>query len=103
MKDNIPAEDKDALEKAIEDAISWLDANQTAVKEEYEENQNSLEGVAMTIILKMVGGEGSMPGGMPGGMSVAGCMPDMGGMGGSGGVSTPADDPSSGITIEEID
>ena len=33
VKDKIPAEDKDALEKAIEDAISWLDANQTAENE----------------------------------------------------------------------
>ena len=30
VKDKIPAEYNDASEKAIEDAISWLDANQTA-------------------------------------------------------------------------
>ena len=61
VKDKIPAEDKDALEKSIEDAISWMDANQTAEKEEYEEKQNALEGVAMTILQKMAGGEGGMP------------------------------------------
>ena len=33
VKDEIPAEDKDSLEKSIEDATSWLDENQTAEKE----------------------------------------------------------------------
>ena len=56
VKDKIPAEDKDDLEKSIEDAISWLDVNQTAEKEDYEEKQKVLEGVAMPIIQKMVGG-----------------------------------------------
>ena len=32
-----------------------------------------------------------MPGGIPGGMPVAGGMPDMDGMGGSGGGAPPAD------------
>ena len=57
VKDKIPAEDKDALEKAIKDAISWMDANHTSKKKEYEENQKVLEGVAMPIIQKMAGGE----------------------------------------------
>ena len=61
MKDKITAEDKDALNKSIEDAISWMDANQTAEKEEYKEKQNALEGVAMKILQKMAGGEGGMP------------------------------------------
>ena len=103
VKDKIPSEDKEALEKAIEDAISWLDANQTAEKEEYEEKQKALEGVAMPILQKMGGGEGGIPGGMPGGMPGSDCMPDMGGMGGAGGGAPPADDPASGPTIEEID
>ena len=30
VKDKIPAEDKDALEKSIKDTISWMDVNQTA-------------------------------------------------------------------------
>ena len=56
VKDKIPAEDKEALEKAIEDDISWLDANHQAEKEEYEEKQKALEGVAMPILQKMAGG-----------------------------------------------
>ena len=60
-------------------------------KEEYEEKQKELEGVAMPILQSMAGGAGGMPGGMPGGP-----MPDMGG-------APPADDPAGGPSIEEID
>merc|ERR1712164_165968 len=91
VKDKIPADDKAQLESAIEEAISWLDNNPSAEKEEYEEKQKSLEGVAMPILQKMAGAAGGMPGGMPGGG-----MPDMGG-------APPADDPAGGPTIEEID
>jgi len=97
VKDKIPEEDKTALTEAIEDAIKWLDANPTAEKEEYEEKQKTLEGVAMPILQKMAGAAGGMPGGMPG----AGGMPDMGGMPGAG--APPAGEPESGPTIEEID
>ena len=53
----------------------------------------------MLILQKMAGGEGGMPGDIPGGMPGAGGMPGMGGMGGSGGGAPPADDPASGPTI----
>ena len=97
VKDKIPADDKEKLEKAIEESISWLDANQDAQKEEYEEKQKALEGIAMPILQSMAGA-GGMPGaGMPPG---AGGMP--GGMPGAGGA-PPAADPASGPTIEEID
>merc|ERR1719511_100557 len=91
VKDKIPEDDKKTLLDAINDTTSWLDANQTAEKEEYEEKQKALEGIAMPILQKMAGagGMGGMPGGMPG----------MGGMGGA----PPADDPAGGPTIEEID
>jgi len=91
-------EDKTALESKIEETISWLDSNPTAEKEEYEEKQKDLEGVAMPILQKMGGAAGA--GGMPGGM------PDMGGMPGAGGApggAPAADDPAGGPTIEEID
>lgn len=98
VKDKIPADKKETLENAIEDAIKWLDANQSAEKEEYEEKQKALEAVAMPILQEMAGGAGGAPGGMPGGM------PDMGGMpGGAPGGAPPADDPAGGPTIEEID
>jgi L1 cell adhesion molecule like protein len=90
VKEKIPEEDKTALEAAIEDAIQWLDSNPGAEKEEYEEKQKSLEGVAMPILQKMSGGGGMPAGGMPGGG-----MPDMGGAPPSGG------EPAGGPTIEE--
>merc|ERR1712003_231618 len=88
VKDKIDAGDKKTLEDKIEDTIKWLDANQSAEKEEYEEKQKELEGVALPILQKMSGG--GMPGGMPG----AGGMPDMSGMGGmpgAGGAPAGAD------------
>jgi L1 cell adhesion molecule like protein len=93
VKDKIPAEDKESLESAIDETISWMDSNPAAEKEEYEEKQKALEGIAMPILQSMGGGAGGMPGGMPGGG-----MPDMGGGG------APAEeDPAGGPTIEEID
>ena len=94
VKDKIPAEDKTALESAIEDTIKWLDANPTGEKEEYEEKQKALEGIAMPILQKMAGGGGMPGGGMPGGM------PDMGGAPGG---APPAEPDAGGPTIEEID
>merc|ERR1712194_906668 len=90
VKGKIPADDKAALETAIEDTIKWLDANPSGEKEEYEEKQKTLEGIAMPILQSMAGGAGGMPGGMP----------DMGGAGGAPGGAPPAADPAGGPTIE---
>jgi len=100
VEGKIPADDKATLEGKIDETISWLDSNPSAEKEEYEEKQKELEGVAMPILQSMAGAAGGMPGGgMPGGGMPGGPMPDMGGMGGA----PPADDPAGGPTIEEID
>jgi len=101
--------DKERLEKAIDDAIRWLDSNQTAEKEEFEHKQKELEGVAMPIMTKLYQqgggmpegmGEGGMPGGMPGGFpggGFPGGAPGGGAPGGSTGGS------SQGPKIEEVD
>jgi len=94
VKDKIPEDDKKTLLDAINEASTWLDANQTAEKEEYEEKQKALEGIAMPILQKMAGA-----GGMPDMGGMGGGMPDMGDMGGA----PPAEDPAGGPTIEEID
>lgn len=103
VKDKIDEGDKKTLEEKIEETTKWLDLNQSAEKEEYEEKQKELEGIALPILQKMGGGAPGA-GGMPdmGGM---GGMPDMSGMGGMPGAggAPPAADPASGPTIEEID
>merc|ERR1711957_799579 len=93
VKDKIPEEDKSTLLAAINDATTWLDGNQAAEKEEFEEKQKALEGIAMLILQKMAGA-GGMGGGMPDMGGMGGGMPDMGG-------APPADDPAGGPTIEE--
>merc|ERR1711937_932171 len=60
VKDKIPADDKKSLEDKIEETISWLDSNQTAEKEEFEEKQKELEGIALPILQKIGGGAGGM-------------------------------------------
>merc|ERR1712008_230551 len=60
VEGKIPADDKKKLEDAIEETIKWLDENLSAEKEEFEEKQKSLEGIAMPILQAMGGGEGGM-------------------------------------------
>merc|ERR1711920_1083355 len=58
----IPADDKKKLEEKVEENLKWLESNQTAEKEEYEEKQKNLEGVAMPILSAIGGMSGGMPG-----------------------------------------
>jgi heat shock protein 1/8 len=50
LKEKLAADDKAALDKAITETISWLDASAEASKEEYEEKQKELEAVANPIV-----------------------------------------------------
>merc|ERR1712182_50552 len=89
LKDKFEAGDKEKIEKAVQDALDWLDKNQLAEKEEFEAKQKELEGVVNPIMMKVyqAAGGGSMPeGGMPGGGF------DGGAPGGAG-----------GPTVEEVD
>ena len=63
MKDRIDAEDKEKLEFAINEMISWLDQNHTASTEELEGRQKELYAVAMRKIYQPggTGGAGGMP------------------------------------------
>jgi len=98
VKDKLSDEDKTTLTEKIEATSTWLDANQSAEKEEFEEKQKELEGVALPILQKMGGGA---PGAE--GMPDMGGMPDMSGMGGMPGGAPPGAAPADGPTIEEID
>jgi len=92
----ISDEDKSKVLDAVQTTTQWLDSNQNAEKEEFEEKQRALEAI-VTPILQALGG-GAAPGG-------AGGMPDfsnMGGMGGAQGNQTDAQ-PDEGPKIEEID
>jgi L1 cell adhesion molecule like protein len=102
VADKIDPEDKKKIETAIEETINWLDNNQLAEIDEFEDKTKELEGLCNPIIQKMYaaagGAPGGAPGGMPGGMPDmgAGGMPDMGGAAPSGGA-------GAGPKIEEVD
>merc|ERR1712177_80987 len=88
LKDKFEGDDKDKIEKAVQDALDWLDKNQLAEKDEFEAKQKELEGIVNPIMMKVyqaAGGGGMPEGGMPGGG-----MPDNAGGGG-------------GPTVEEVD
>jgi len=56
--------DKNAIISKCDEVIAWLDANQTAEKEEFEHQKKELEKVANPIMTKLYqGGAGGMPGG----------------------------------------
>merc|ERR1712021_228568 len=70
LKDKFEDGDKDKIEKAVQDALDWLDKNQLAEKDEFEAKQKELEGVVNPIMMKVyqaAGGGGGDMGGMPGG------------------------------------
>jgi len=96
FKDKISDDDKKAITDKCNEVISWLDSNQMAEKEEFDEQQKDLEKLCMPIITKMYQAAGGTP-------------PDMGaGMPGAGGAAPGGDGAAagaggSGPTIEEVD
>jgi len=99
LKDKISEDDKKVIKDKADETISWLDNNQTAEKEEFEDKKKELEKVCMPIMTKLYqqggapGGPGGMPGGMPGGFPGAGA--DAG--------AAPGGASAGGPTIEEVD
>jgi heat shock protein 1/8 len=94
LKDKITEDDKKKILDKCNETLAWLDSNQAAEKEEFEEHQKEVEKICAPIITKLYqsaggapGGPGGMPGGFPGGAP--------GGAGGAGGAGGP--------TIEEVD
>jgi len=49
----ISADDKKAVEDKVAEVIGWLDANQTAEKDEFEHQQKELEGICTPIMTKL--------------------------------------------------
>ena len=90
VKEKISDDDKKAIEDKVAEVLAWMEENESAEKEEYDEKQKSVESVATPIITKMYqGGDGA---GMPG----------MGGMGGAGGAE-PAPQGGEDVEISEVD
>merc|ERR1711951_17212 len=81
VKDKITEDDRKKINDKCDEAIKWLDANQLAEVEEFNDKQKEVEGVCNPIITKLYQAGGGMPGGMPG---APGGMPDMGGAPGGG-------------------
>ncbi|KAL6645878.1 hypothetical protein ACP70R_017486 [Stipagrostis hirtigluma subsp. patula] len=82
----LPEADKKKIDDAIEGAINWLDNNQLAEVDEFEDKMKELEGICNPIIAKMY--QGAAGPGMAGGMGQ-----DAPAAGGSG----------AGPKIEEVD
>ncbi|KAL5699888.1 70-kilodalton heat shock protein [Ranunculus cassubicifolius] len=69
----IDAGDKQTIEKSVEDTINWVEGNQLAEVDEFEDKLKELEGLCNPIISKMYqGGGAEMPGGMAGDMPSGG-------------------------------
>merc|ERR1712219_102431 len=94
LKDKIGESDRETITKKCDEIIKWLDANQLAEVEEFQDKQKEVEGICNPIITKLYQAAGGAPGGMPGGMPGApGGMPGAGAAPGTG----------SGPTVEEVD
>lgn len=83
LKDNIPEDDKKMIEEKIDDTLKWLEANNSAPKEEYESKRKELEETFKPIMDKL------MPSGMPSGMPTE--------------IPSTTENTNSGPNIEEVD
>jgi len=86
FKDKISDADKKSIVEKCDEAIKWLDANQTAEKDEYEYKQKEIEGICNPIISKLYQQSG-------------GAQPSSGG----GGAGADFKAKGSGPTVEEVD
>ena len=87
MKDKISEADRNTVLDRCNETIKWLDANQLAEKEEFEQKQKDIEAICKPIVTKLY--QGGMPGGAPGGApGASGAAPRSG---------------AGGPTIEEVD
>jgi len=85
LRDKISEDDRKKINTKCDEALKWLDGNQLAAQDEFQDKQKEVEAVCNPIITKMYQSAGGMPsGGMP-----SGGMPDAGN--------------GAGPTIEEVD
>ena len=67
LADKMDAGDKESVEKAVQDALDWMDENQEAESEDYKAKLKELEKVVNPIMQKVYQQTGGAPGGAPGG------------------------------------
>jgi len=53
LADKLEAEDKSTIEEIVKESLDWLDDNQNAEKEEYEEKLKEIEGICNPIVSKV--------------------------------------------------
>merc|ERR1711902_85817 len=58
LKSKLSAEELSGAESALDDALKWMDSNQLAEKEEFEDKQKELETMSRPIMSKIYGGAG---------------------------------------------
>merc|ERR1711874_387292 len=57
IKSKLSSEELSGAQSALEDALKWMDANQLAEKEEFEDKQKELERMSKPIMSKIYGGQ----------------------------------------------
>ncbi|KAB1201145.1 Luminal-binding protein 5 [Morella rubra] len=63
LADKLESDEKDKIETAVKEALEWLDDNQSAEKEDYEEKLKEVEAVCNPIITAVYQRSGGAPGG----------------------------------------
>merc|ERR1719385_297002 len=104
LKEKISEDEKRMMSSKCDEALKWLDSNQLAEVEEFQDKQKEVEAACNPIISKLYQQQGGAPGGgMPGGMQggMPGGMPNGMPNGMPGGMSNGT--ANSGPTIEEVD
>lgn len=62
LADKLESDEKDKIEAAVKEALEWLDDNQSAEKEDYEEKLKEVEAVCNPIITAVYQRSGGAPG-----------------------------------------
>jgi L1 cell adhesion molecule like protein len=96
--------DKEKVNKEINDCLAWIEGNQDASVEQFENKQKELEGKIMPIMQRGYQGAAGGAGGMPGGIDPS-MFSNMAGAANSRGNAHPSNQSSNrnGPRVEEVD
>ena len=62
LADKLEADEKEKIESAVKEALEWLDDNQSAEKEDYDEKLKEVEAVCNPIVTAVYQRSGGAPG-----------------------------------------